>query len=52
MRYLVNGCIPYFQCIIDSPKATMVNFPKVIISETNKLYEIGGVPITVISILC
>lgn len=41
---LGNGCIPYFPCIIDSPKATMVNFPKVIISETNKLYEIGGYP--------
>lgn len=39
---LGNGCIPYFPHILDSPKATMVNFPKVTINETNKLYETGS----------
>lgn len=35
---LANFCVPYFPDIDDCPKNTMVNFPKDIIKQTNKLY--------------
>lgn len=36
---LANGCIPYFPGIEKMPPTTMINFPKEIILETNRLYE-------------
>jgi hypothetical protein len=36
---LANGCIPYFPDIARCPDTTMVNFPKGMIKETNRLYE-------------
>ena len=36
---LANGCIPYFPDIANCPVNTMLNFPKNIIRETNRLYE-------------
>jgi hypothetical protein len=35
---LANGCIPLFFNILDLPPKTMVNFPRDIITKTNKLY--------------
>ncbi len=39
---LANGCIPYFPDIKQCPERTMVNFPKELIKETNRLYESGN----------
>jgi len=36
---LANGCIPYFPHLGNAPSTTMVNFPREIILETNRLYE-------------
>lgn len=36
---LSNGCIPYFPDLKKCPDEIMVNFPKNIILETNRLYE-------------
>lgn len=40
---LANGCIPYFPDIDSCPRTTMANFPKGIIRETNKLFEMKQV---------
>lgn len=36
---LANGCIPYFFDIEKCPSTTMVNFPKSIILETNRMFH-------------
>jgi|WetSurMetagenome_2_1015567.scaffolds.fasta_scaffold89072_2 hypothetical protein len=36
---LANGCIPYFPGLEKMPSTIMVNFPKDIILETNRLYK-------------
>jgi hypothetical protein len=36
---LANGCIPYFPDIEDCPHSTLFNFPKNIISQTNRIYK-------------
>jgi hypothetical protein len=40
---LANGCIPYFPDLKKCPNTIMVNFPKKIILETNRLFEKKGI---------
>lgn len=49
---LANGCIPYFPGLEKLPSTTMVNFPKTILLETNRLYESGAFTDSVYEYYC